>query len=399
MQPLLFLVHRIPFPPDKGDKIRSYHLLKHLLAKYQVYLGAFIDNENDWEYEKTLQKLCAGVFLQRLEPKKSTLRSFTGFLTDQALTLPYYANKPMQRWVDNIIAKENIKKIVVFSSAMAQFVDGQDKKHITRIIDFVDVDSDKWEQYSKSKFWPMSWIYKREAHRLLAYETHIAKTCNASMFVSKEEAEHFRKLVGESVENIDYFCMGVDTDYFSPDHELINPFQKHEKPIVFIGAMDYWANIDAVSWFAKEIFPQLRSQDDSVRFYIVGSKPTFTVQRLANQEGVVVTGRVADVRPYLAHANLAVAPMRIARGVQSKVLEAMAMGRPVLVTSAGAEGIAAESGEEWLIADSTSDMTALALKVLNSTTYSSVGAKARQYVLANYNWDANLSRLDSVLQA
>jgi sugar transferase (PEP-CTERM/EpsH1 system associated) len=370
-----------------------------LLKKYNVYFGAFVDNDSDWEYETKLKTMCAAVFLQRLESKKSTVKSVTGFFTNKALTLPYYSNKLMQKWVDDTVSKYSIRKIVVFSSTMAQYIDGEDKNHITRIIDFVDVDSDKWQQYSKSKIWPMNWLYRREAERLLNYESHIAETCNASIFVSKEEADHFQKLVGDTVKNIDYFYNGVDTDYFSPDQKFLNPFERNVKSIVFTGAMDYWANVDAVNWFTKEIFSKLYMADNTVRFYIVGSNPSSSVKALSNINGVVVTGRVPDVRPYLAHAYFAVAPMRIARGIQNKVLEAMAMGCQVLVTSAGAEGIAAKSGFEWLIADTVPQMLASAEKLLGSKSNADMGEKARRYVITNHNWEANLRRLDRRLHS
>ena len=397
MQPLLYLVHRIPYPPDKGDKIRSYHLLVHLLKKYQVYLGAFVDDEIDWQYQKKLEQLCGQVFLQKLDRKKSKFKSLSGFLTNKALTLPYYADSAMQSWVDNIIAQKDIKQVVVYSSAMAQYVDYKNKKSINRIIDFVDVDSDKWSQYSERKSWPMSWIYKREAQRLLDYELHIANTFNASVFVSQAEAAHFQQLSAKPLAKVDYYYNGVDTEYFSPRHSFESPFQSHENSIVFTGAMDYWANEDAVIWFAQEIFPYLYTQDSNTRFYIVGARPSAAVQDLAQQKGIVVTGRVPDVRPFLAHSHFAVAPMRIARGIQNKVLEAMAMGCRVLLTTQGAEGIEARTGSEWLVADSVADIQYLASKLLQHDVYEDMGKRAREFVLTHFNWETNLSRFDRVL--
>jgi len=397
MQPLLYLVHRIPYPPDKGDKIRSYHLLTHLVKKYRVYVGAFVDDEVDWQYKSQLDQICEQVFLQRLDRKKSMLKSLTGLFNNSALTIPYYSNSEMQDWVNKVIVENDIKNIVVFSSAMAQYADTENRKSITRIIDFVDVDSDKWRQYATSKPWPFSWLYKREAERLLTYETHIAHTFDASLFVSQAEAEHFKSLTGESLIKIDYFYNGVDTDYFSPQHSFASPFQDYEKAIVFTGAMDYWANVDAVIWFAQQIFPYLYAQDRNARFYIVGARPSAAVHDLAQQKGVVVTGRVPDVRPFLAHSSFSVAPMRIARGIQNKVLEAMAMGCRVLLTSQGAEGISAQNGSEWLVADSVSDMQASASALLEQNTYEDMGKKARVFVEKNFNWDVNLSRFDKVL--
>jgi sugar transferase (PEP-CTERM/EpsH1 system associated) len=387
--PLLYLCHRIPYPPNKGDKIRSFHLLKYLCEHYRVYLGAFIDDPEDWQYESLVADMCAGSCFIKLDPGKARLKSLKGLLSGQALTLPYYQNNQLARWVRDIVDQNHIRKLVVYSSSMAQYVMGGENVFDTRVVDFVDIDSDKWQQYSRQKKWPLSWIYRREGEKLFAFEQAVAQAFDASLFVSSAEAGLFQKMAPQNAEKIAFYNNGVDTVYFSPDIDTHIPYQSSEKVLVFTGAMDYWPNVDAVTWFAKKVFPALKQKHPDVKFYIVGSNPTEDVQRLGNDEGIVVTGRVTDVRPYLKHALAAVAPMRIARGIQNKVLEAMAMAKPVLVTDQALEGIKAEHGKEILLGNTSTEYQLLVQGIVEGD-YPDIGEVARQKVIKDFSWEENL---------
>ncbi|HTD05570.1 TIGR03087 family PEP-CTERM/XrtA system glycosyltransferase [Undibacterium sp.] len=394
MDDLLLLVHRIPFPPNKGDKIRSYHLLKHLAQNYRVHLGSFIDDENDWQYVDNVKKLCHETHIARLDPRSAKLRSLAALLGNRPLSLDYYRNAGLQAWVDAVIRQHQIKRIVVFSSAMAQFVEHVDDAR--RIIDFVDVDSDKWLQYADQKVWPLSWLYRREGNQLLAYERRLAQECDAALFVSQAEAGLFRRLAPESAARIDFFNNGVDTEYFSPELTHENPYPNNEKAIAFTGAMDYWPNVDAVQWFADEVMPKVLQQHPDAVFYIVGARPSEQVRELAKLPGVRVTGSVPDVRPYLAHARVAVASLRIARGIQNKVLEAMAMAKSVVVSPQALEGIDAEPGRELMLATDAPQFAAQVVQLLTQEN-TAMEHSARAKVIARYNWTANLSRVDALL--
>jgi sugar transferase (PEP-CTERM/EpsH1 system associated) len=271
---------------------------------------------------------------------------------------------------------------------MAQYADKYPQAR--RVVDFCDVDSDKWRQYAEKKAWPMSWLYRHEARQLLSYERRVAREYDASLFVSAPEADLFRQLAPECDGKIGFFNNGVDTDYFSPDLGHQSPYAQGERAVVFTGAMDYWPNVDAVQWFASAIFPQLRSRFANLRFYIVGARPTPAVQALAQQDGVVVTGTVPDVRPYIAHAQVAVAPLRIARGIQNKVLEAMAMATPVVVTPQALEGIDAEPGTELVLAEDENDFVE-AVSALLYVPEHSIGKAARAKVERNYSWPSNIA--------
>ena len=394
--PLLFLCHRIPFPPNKGDKIRSYHLLRYLSANYRVYLGAFVDDPEDWAYEKKLEDLCEELCLLRLNPKLARIKSIFALLKAQPLSLPYYSSAKMNSWVNGVLKTNNIERIVVYSAVMAQFVVGEKSSCCTTIADMVDVDSEKWREYSQQKTFPMSWVYRREADCLLNYEKYIADSFDHSLFVSKAESARFLELSPESEGRVDSYSNGVDTEYFSPDHKYQSPYKKDANVLVFTGAMDYWPNIDAVSWFAETVFPNIRHENPQIQFYIVGSNPSAQVQKLAELPGVVVTGRVEDVRPYLNYSLCALAPMRIARGIQNKVLEAMAMALPVIVSEAGLEGIEAEHGRDVFIVKQTKDYVDFVHDIFGKKN--NIGSVARAHVKKNFNWSNNLPLVGRLLE-
>ncbi len=393
---LLFLVHRIPYPPNKGDKIRSFNMLKHLGGNYRVHVGAFVDDPHDWQYESTLQSLCGELCLLALKPGHRRIASLKGLLTGQPLTLPYYESSAMQQWVDELLASRPIDAVVIFSSPMGQFLENHASADCRRIVDFVDVDSDKWVQYSSSKSWPWSWLYGREGRTLLAYERKLAAEFDASVFVSDEECALFQRLAPEVKERCVGICNGVDTDYFSPERDYPNPYEKAGPILVFTGAMDYWANVDAVRWFAEKIFPAIRTRVPAAEFYIVGARPASNVRTLAGTDGITVTGAVHDIRPFLAHATGAVAPMRIARGIQNKVLEAMAMGLPVLASPEAAEGIRIRPGVDLLVEPALAGFQDSAVALLLGN-YRNIGRCARRCVCEHYGWEQNLQRLDALL--
>lgn len=393
---LLYLVHRLPYPPNKGDKVRSYHLLKHLAAKHRVFLGTFIDDPQDEDYVEQMPRFCAGMHIARLSPKFAKLCSLRGLLTNEALTLPYYRDRGLQDWVDRTLRNEKIDAAVIFSSAMAQYVQGA--TNLRTLVDFVDVDSAKWSQYAPNHRWPLSTLYQREGERLLAFERSVAQWANHSFFVTDNEVDLFCKSAPECRGKVSPMCNGVDSDQFSPEHELASPYAADEIPLVFTGAMDYWPNIDAVSWFAREILPALLLRWTKLRFYIVGRSPAPAVLALASDH-VVVTGTVPDVRPYLRHAAVVVAPLRLARGIQNKVLEAMAMGLPVVASQECAGAVDAVPGRDFLTAASIEDYQRQIEFLLRSPeNAAAMGKAARDQVLARYSWDAHLSVIDRYLE-
>ena len=395
MANILYLVHRMPYPPNKGDKVRSYHLLKHLAARHRVFLGTFIDDPQDEAYVDKLPPYCADLHIARIAPRIAKLRSLSGLLSNEALTLPYYRNAELQAWVTHTLREQQIDAAVIFSSAMAQYVLGVPQ--LRTLVDFVDLDSAKWTQYAPNHRWPMSWLYRREGERLLAFERTVAQQATHSFFVTDNETELFLRSAPDCKGRVEAMCNGVDAEFFSPAQVMPTPFATGELPLVFTGAMDYWPNIDAVSWFATEVLPQLLQRWPGLRFYIVGRSPAPAVQTLAS-EHVVVTGTVDDVRPYLQHAAVVVAPLRIARGIQNKVLEAMAMGLPVVASQECAGAVDAVPERDFLTAATADDYLRQIESLLNSPERAAaMGKAAREQVLARYSWDAHLSSIDRYL--
>ncbi len=391
---LLYLVHRIPYPPNKGDKIRSFHFLKALAAEYEIFLGTFVDEPDDRRYVDALNPFCRESRCIDLHPKSAKIGSIRGLLSGEALSLPYYRSRELQDWVDRTIREQGIDRVLIFSSPMAQYVEKY--PGLLRVADFVDVDSDKWRQYAISQSWPVNWIFRREAEKLLAYEKRISKQFDATLFVSELESQLFKTLAPEAEDRIGFVNNGVDTDWFDPELQYDSPFRAYEKVIVFTGAMDYWANVDAVKWFAEQVFPLIKQTQPDVRFYIVGSKPAKEVQQLAeNDPAVIVTGRVEDVRPYIAQASLVVAPLRIARGIQNKVLEGMAMAKRVVATSAAMEGIPGGADLQVAVAD---DPRGYADHVLDFLKQPAGQALAnRGYVQSDFSWQQNGHKLCQLL--
>ncbi len=395
LAPLLYLVHRIPYPPNKGDKVRSFNILRHLAGTHRVFLGTFVDQPEDLAHVDRLREWCADIHAVRLSPGVARVASLRGLLTGEALSVPYYRNAGLRAWIAETVERERIEQAIAFSGPMAQYLDVPGLR--SRIIDFCDLDSAKWTQYASEHGWPLSWLYRREGKRLLAFERDWAERADASTFVTEAEGDLLREQAPEIAGRIHAVQNGVDAEYFSPDHALADPYPPGGPVVLFTGAMDYWPNIDAVSWFVQDILPGVRAVHPDVRFYIVGMKPAPAVQALSGP-GVVVTGKVPDIRPWLAHADAVVAPLRLARGIQNKVLEAMAMGKAVVVSRTCMSGLEAEAERDFLAAASAVDFVGQLLELLARPDRGlRLGECARACVLAHYGWQSHLERLERLL--
>jgi polysaccharide biosynthesis protein PslH len=379
---ILFLAHRAPTAPDRGDRIRSYHVLRHLAQRARVHLVAFADEPVD---DAAMRGLCASC---RIVPRrKGRARALAEALAQgRPLSLTAFADPA---FTAAVAAAPPADATYVFSGQMAQYlpVGGP-----PAFMDFVDVDSAKFAAFAQTAALPLRPLYRREARLLGEWERRVAGRVSASLFVTDAEAELFVANGGGGqvavVEN------GLDAMFFDPTVEL--PATGEAGPlIVFTGQMDYPPNIEAVRWFANCVLPLVRARRPDARFAIVGRAPTPAVQALAKLPGVLVTGAVPDVRPWLAEAAACVAPLRLARGVQNKVLEAMAMARPVVASVAAAEGID-HAGALIVPADDARDWaTAVAAAIDDAGR---IGARARAQVLRRYDWTARLAPLDRLMR-
>ena len=405
MPDLLFLTQRIPYPPIKGEKIRPLQILKYLRQFFDVHLGCLVDDPRDAEHIEVLRPLCKTSHFAELDRKRAKVTCLRGLLTGEPLSVTFYHDNGLAAWVRRTLAEVKPRAVFICSSNMAPYVlDTNEFKAMAgtgvSVVDLADVDSEKWRAYAQTGSFPMSWVHRREWRLTAALERRIARECDWSTFVSAEEAALFAAMVPEYAGKIRSVSSGVDHIYFDPacaQGAGSGPLYDLSRPnYVFTGTMDYPPNIDAVVWFAEEILPILRRTQPSAQFHIVGSSPAPAVERLAALDGVFVTGRVADVRPYVAHATAGVAPMRIARGIQNKVLEAMAMARPVVVTPDALEGIDAVPGSEVILAADAAGFAAGCVRAAGPDG-AAIGAAARRRVLEDYVWAERLHGFDPLL--
>ena len=393
MNDILFLAHRIPYPPDRGDKIRSWHLLEHLSRLARVHLGCFADDEADAAHLPALRAALgdrlgeAHVEVRRANKAAAGARAL---LEGRPVSLALFDSRELRAFVRRMLV--GVGTVFGFSGQMAQFV-----PHVLRqrfVMDLGDVDSAKFAQYADEGAGPMRWLYRREAERLFAFERETAERADITTFVSEAEAELFRTRT--NLPNIRALSNGIDIAQYSLlyDFPRLTPQERGQGPLLlFTGQMDYPPNVDAVRWFAAHVLPLLPEG----RFVIAGRQPTAEVRRLESDR-VHVTGAVADMRSWLAAADLVVAPLRIARGIQNKVLEAMAMARPVVASPAAFEGIEAEPGRELVVADGAARMAAEIRQLLaRPDEAAAIGQAARARVERSYSWDQRLAALAEIV--
>ncbi len=330
---VLFLAHRIPFPPDKGDKIRSYREWKALTKHARVTIACFIDDPADEPHVEALAKEVDELIVVRLHPRRSKLKSLMALPSSRSLSLAYYDSKEMRNKLAACAQRKTFHSVLAFSSTMAPYA--LQVPASKRVLDICDLDSEKWAQFAEVSRFPMSRVYKTEAARLGRYEVECAKNFDVSLLVSQAEADTL--LARAPGNDIRVIPNGIDLEYYDP--AACPKVRPDGVSTVFCGAMDYKSNVDAVVWYHDEIFPLIQARRPDARFVIVGSKPAPEVQALAATDGVEVTGRVPDVRPHVLGATVSVAPLRLGRGVPNKILEALSLSLPVVVTSNGAAGL------------------------------------------------------------
>ena len=392
MPRLLFLAHRIPYPPNKGEKLRAYNVIAHLAERFDIRLGCLIDDPADWDGVEALRRICGEVAAFGITRRPQRIKALLRARPGRSMMLDYYRHPGLRAWVGAQLA-QGIDAALIYTAAMMPYVLDAP---IPLILDMVDVDSEKWAMYARHARFPMSAVWAREARNLRAFERRAAAASRIALLVTPQEAGRFAELAPEVAWKIAFYENGVDLDAFSPTRDWPDPFTEPGPRIVFTGHMDYWPNIDAVSWFAEEVMPLLADRRSAPHFWIVGANPCEAVKRLSSRPRVHVTGRVADVQPYVAHSDLCVAPLRMARGIQTKVLEAMAMGRPVVTSPQAFEGVRAEPGADLLVADGA-EATAHAVASVLDGEHPNMGIAARAAMERGYAWSATLARLDDHL--
>ena len=396
---LLFLAHRFPWPPNKGDKIRAYHQLRALAqAGHAVNLLAFADTVSDTRIGE-LSSLCVSAETIVLNRSRASVRALLGLTGKASLSSRYFDSAAMHRAVRRTLATRACEGVVAVSSSMTQYVPR--RLVDSTLVDLVDVDSAKWAEYSRRAHFPRSWLYGSESHRLRLYEQAILDQFPRVLVTTESEARALRS--GRiSNDKVKVITQGVDLNYFRPiSGTFVSDGRACDGPrLVFTGTMDYWPNVDAVTCFAEHVFPTIKAQAPEATFHIVGRNPAREVRRLARVDGIRVTGEVPDVRPYLASATVFVAPLRMAWGIQNKVLEAMASGLAVIATPRAMAGIAAAHDRHALIVDEPREMANAILRVIHDAPLRArLGHAARCLVEAEHRWGPPMDHFVSMFES
>ena len=389
MKRVLFISHRVPYPPDKGERVRAFHEIQALAAHYRVTLAALAHRAEDFQVAGPLGKWCDRVILARAGGTVGLVRGALSLVRGRSATEGYFASGRMGRALRDEVAHEPFDIVVAYSSGTLPHALGVPAA--ARVMDLVDVDSTKWASYAEAMRGPKRWLYELESRRVAALERRAVETCDAVFLVSPEET----RALGVKGENVAAMGNGVDTTYFAP----AGATRQGGPSLVFTGTMDYRPNVDGVCWFVREVWPGLRREVPDLVFTIVGRDPTREVLRLAEAPGVRVTGSVPDVRPYLREATVCVVPLLIARGIQNKILEAMAMGRAVVGSPGAVEGLEVERGADLLEASEPAEWHRQVLAVLSDGDLRArLERSGRACVVEKYAWDARMRPLVEVCE-
>ncbi len=391
---ILYLTHRMPYPPNKGDKLRALRQIKRLSRNHSVTVACFVDDPRDMHHMADLLQHCASVVAIPIHRSVANVRGLLGMCAGSTITESFYRSRAMRRAIAELCRETRFDIVVAFSSCMAPYaLNAPADRHV---LDLCDRDSAKWLEYAGFSHGPSRWLYRWEARRLAAREQEWLSTFDASILISRAEAAGLEQ---DDRRNLHFVTNGVEI----PVRGLRGPDEDAEGPprpltIGFVGVMDYFPNVDAVCWFVRSVWPAIRSAFPEARFRIIGRSPASRVRKLAQVPGVTVTGEVENVSSELANLDISVAPLRMARGLQNKVLEAMAAGVAVVLTSKAAEGIDATHGREFLIADAAQDFAEAVVRLAEMPRRrAEMAATGRRFVATSHRWSDALDRFELVV--
>lgn len=399
MSRILYLTHRVPYPPDKGDRIRTYHLLRQLAARGRVWLGCLADEPVPPESHAALGALCERVVAVPVGRRARWAKAGWSLATGGSLSEGLFASSELRGTLRKWVAEAKFDAVVASSSALWPYLRDGALRDIPAVVDLIDVDSQKWLDFAAASRPPKRWLYALEAARVRKLEKAIAGKVRAAAVVSRAEAQVYDSFTFVGAATV--ATNGVDLDYFQPIQDARDePGRSPNPSLAFVGALDYMPNEDAAVWFVREMWPAIRARVPTAEFRIIGRNPTPAVRALASVPGVNLVGQVPDVRPFVASASLVVVPLRLARGVQNKVLEAMAMAKALVVappamaaldTTPGVHLLAATTPHEWVVA--------VCGLLSDPLRRQQLGIAARQYVERHHHWERCLQPLvDSIFR-
>jgi sugar transferase (PEP-CTERM/EpsH1 system associated) len=381
---ILFLSQRVPYPPNRGDKISTWRLIERMQRTHRVHIVAFAHDAADRAAAEELRRKGFAVATFAPTPRWRVLPMLLG---STPLTLGVYGSRALQAEVNGCVGAMDLA--YGYSSSMGAFFM---RHELPRVMHFAELDSDKWRQYGERTRPPSSWVYRREARTLLAFERELAHAMDENVFCTALEQRIFRERIPGPSSLV--MKNGVDLVHYTPAREAPEPGR-----LVFVGVMNYHPNVEGILWFCERILPEVQRRVSGARLTVVGSHPVAAIRRLSRRPGVEVTGFVDDPRPWLRRATVSVAPLRIARGIQNKVLEAMAMGLAVVGTPAATQGVDGEAGRDFLVAASEEEQVEAICALLREPERArELGRRARVFVEASYDWEECLRPLDAILE-
>jgi polysaccharide biosynthesis protein PslH len=382
---ILYLAHRVPHPPNRGDRIRSFHLLEFLAARADVHLAFLAEETPTPESMDVLEKLCARVAAVTLGRRSRWATAAWSLATGRTATEGLFQSRTLKQTIAAWARETRFDLVVVFCSSMMQYVDVAELEGVPLVVDLVDVDSQKWFDYGATASGLKRLLFQLEGRRLRQLERELSRRAKAITLVSESEANLYRSFC--DADSIHAVPNGVDLDYFRPWET-----PSESGICVFVGALDYRANLEGIEWFCDRAWPLIHARCPNTRLKLVGSNPGAGARRLAFREGVELIGEVPDVRPYVAEADIAIIPLRIARGIQNKVIEALAMGKAVVATPQAIEGLAACSGEHLLEAATPEAWCDAVCRLLSDADERArLGRAGREYVEQFHRWETHLA--------
>jgi sugar transferase (PEP-CTERM/EpsH1 system associated) len=387
---VLYICHRFPYPPKRGGKIRPFNMIKHLSRDHDVYVASIVRSAQEAKEGEGLGQYCSHYEMGHVRDPVQALRMVTRLPTPTPSSMGFFYSPQLARRVREMLTGEQFDLIFVHCSSVAQYVEGV--RDIPKILDFGDLDSQKWLEYARFKPFPLSLGYRLEGKKLERAEQRLASRFDMCTATTRAEWETLESY-GMGVPT-DWFPNGVDSEYFAPSHEAYDP-----DTIAFVGRMDYYPNQECMFDFCAATLPLLRARRPTLKLLIVGADPSPAVQRLGRQPGVTVTGSVPDVRPYLRRSALMVAPLNIARGTQNKILEAMALGIPVVTSPIAAGGVDASAPSDFVVASTPDEYATAILQIIEDPAERNRLALAgRARMLSHHGWEQSMQRLDGIIE-
>jgi hypothetical protein len=386
---ILYVCHRFPYPPKRGGKIRPFNMIRHLAQSHEVVVCSLARSREEAEEGAGIAPYCAEFHVATVDDRMQTLRMIATLPTPITASAAYFHSTRLARTIRRLLGERRFDLIFVHCSSVAHYV--AHVRDVPKILDFGDMDSQKWFEYANYKPFPLSLGYRWEGWRLQAEERRLARKFDFCTATTRAEWE---TLTSYGVDTpSDWFPNGVDAQVFTPSPEPYDP-----DAICFIGRMDYYPNQHGMFWFCERVLPLLRERRPGVKLAIVGADPPPAVRKLGELPGVTVTGSVPKVQPYATRSALTVAPLAIARGTQNKILEAMAMGVPVVASRVAAGGVDAVAGEHLLVADTPEQYRDAILRVLEDPAERArLAVAGRARVLSHHAWSSSMKRLDAII--